>query len=67
MDKYKEDIGKELLRHYQDERCFDRPSAVHAMGYWGSADHLKIVRKELEEANDVWMRRGCILALGPEG
>jgi S1-C subfamily serine protease len=64
VDKYQEDIAKELLRHYQDERCFDRPSAVHAMGYWGSEDHLKIVRKELEEASDVWMRRGCILALG---
>lgn len=64
VEKYKEDIAKELLRHYQDERCFDRPSAVHAMGYWGSAEHLKIVRKELEEASDVWMRRGCILALG---
>lgn len=64
VEKYKEDIGKELLRHYQDERCFDRPSAVHAMGYWGNDEHLKIVRKELEEASDVWMRRGCILALG---
>ncbi|MFT3883369.1 MAG: serine protease [Gemmatales bacterium] len=57
VEKYKADVAKELLRHYENPQCLDRPSAVHAMGYWGGKEHQEIVRRELATATDVWMRR----------
>jgi hypothetical protein len=62
VEKYKADVAKELVRHYEDQQCMDRPSAVHAMGYWGGKEHREIVRRELATATDVWMRRGALLA-----
>jgi hypothetical protein len=62
VEKFKADVAKELLRHYENQQCADRPSAVHAMGYWGGKEHQEIVRRELATATDVWMRRGALLA-----
>lgn len=62
VEKYKADVAKELLRHYENQQCADRPSAVHAMGYWGGKEHQEIVRRELATSTDVWMRRGALLA-----
>lgn len=62
VEKHKADVAKELLRHYENQQCLDRPSAVHAMGYWGGTEHREIVRRELATSTDLWMRRGALLA-----